>query len=89
MLSQDCNNGGSVQANLLKTVGYLISTLSVAMLGLVAWASTDGDETMRTMLLIGVGASIAGMFLRWLSYQVREKEQEANASAPRREAHSR
>jgi hypothetical protein len=78
-----------VQANLLKTVGYIISTMSVAMLGLVAWASTDHDPTMRTFLLIGMGASVAGMFLRWLSYQVDAKEGTASASAPRREAHSR
>jgi hypothetical protein len=78
-----------VQANLLKTVGYIISTISVAMLGLVAWAATDQNPAMRMFLLIGMGASIAGMLLRWLSYQIDAKEGAASASAPRREAHFR
>lgn len=77
-----------MQANLLKTLGYLISTFSVIMLGFVAWASTAGNDTMRALLLLGAGASIAGMLLRWLSYQVDAKEGAVNASAPRREAHS-
>jgi hypothetical protein len=44
---------------------------------------------MRMFLLIGMGASIAGMLLRWLSYQIDAKEGAASASAPRREAHFR
>nr|WP_295370435.1 hypothetical protein [uncultured Sphingosinicella sp.] len=80
-----------MQANLLKTVGYLISTVSVLMLGWVAWSTVEEDPALRIAILVGVGASIGGMLLRWLSYQMREREEKssASASARRREAHSR
>jgi membrane protein DedA with SNARE-associated domain len=80
-----------VQANFLKTVGYLISTVSVVLLGWVAWSTVQDNPALRIAMFIGVGASIAGMLLRWLSYQVREREEEgsATASARRREAHFR
>jgi hypothetical protein len=68
-LSHDCNRGARVQANLLKTCGYLISTFSVVLLGAVAWASSDGNELLRLATIIGVLSSVVGMFMRWLSYQ--------------------
>jgi hypothetical protein len=79
-----------VQANLLKTTGYVVSTLSVLLLGYVAWTTAEEDTILRLAIIAGVAGSIMGMLLRWLSYQVREREQDATiASAPRREAHSR
>ena len=70
-----------MDANLLKTVGYLISTLSVALLGVVAWVSAEGDTGLRIAVLVGVASSVAGMFLRWLSYQAEERAPEPS---PRR-----
>jgi hypothetical protein len=80
-----------VQANLLKTVGYIVSTFSVLLLGLVARSTIPGNQALRLAVIGGVLGSIAGMLLRWLSYQVREREEEPglSASAPRREAHFR
>lgn len=78
-----------MQANLLKTLGYVISTFSVILLGLVAWSAIPDNEALRLAVIAGVLASIAGMFLRWWSYQVDAKEGSATASAPRREAHFR
>lgn len=53
---------------MLKTLGYLISILSVVMLGVVSWHATKTDMTLRLCLLIGMATSVLGMFLRWLSF---------------------
>ena len=63
-----------MQANFLKSFGYLVSILSVAILGAVAWRSAS-DDGLRLALILGMGLSILGMVLRWLSYQAREKEE--------------
>jgi hypothetical protein len=70
-----------VDANLLKTIGYLISTVSVALLAAVAWSTIPDDPILRLALIAGVATSILGMVLRWLSYQVREKAEEEPLSA--------
>lgn len=56
--------------NKIKTSGYLISTVSVVLLGIVSWKSARADPLMGVCLIGGMLASVAGMFLRWLSYQV-------------------
>ena len=53
---------------MLKSLGYLISTLSVPMLGVVSWKATETDMTLRLCLLTGMATSVTGMFLRWLSF---------------------
>lgn len=58
---------------MLKTLGYLISTLSVLMLGLVSWRAAEADPELRLWLIAGIAASITGMFCRWLSYQLQER----------------
>jgi hypothetical protein len=57
---------------MLKTVGYLISTLSVALLTLVAWQTVAHNSFLRTCLLIGAATSIIGMLCRWYSYRLDE-----------------
>jgi hypothetical protein len=52
----------------LKAVGYLISTLSVFLLGLVAWPSPDEPQWKALAVLVGVGASIVGMAVRFLAH---------------------
>ena len=53
---------------MLKTLGYLISILSVLMLGAVSWKATETDMTLRLCLLVGMATSVLGMILRWLSF---------------------
>lgn len=51
----------------MRGLGYLISIVSVLMLGLVAMPGT-GDPTWHLPVVLGgMAASIAGMALRWLS----------------------
>jgi hypothetical protein len=57
----------------LKTVGYLISTLSVMLLSIVSWTATDDDPVLRACLVAGVLASVAGMYFRWLSFRRDER----------------
>jgi hypothetical protein len=59
--------------NTLKTTGYAISSVSVLLLGIVSWRTAEDDPVMALCLGGGVLASLAGMVLRWLSYQVEEK----------------
>lgn len=64
---------------MLKTAGYLISTISVLLLGAVAWTGTADHPEFRILLILGMATSIAGMALRWLSYlhELREKQEPA------------
>lgn len=57
----------------IKTSGYLISTVSVALLGFVSARSAMKDPLLAACLFVGMAASIAGMFLRWLSYEIEER----------------
>ncbi len=60
----------------LKGFGYLVSTFSVIMLAIVSWNGARKSLLLTICLLLGAGTSIAGMFCRWLSYQI-EKSQKA------------
>ena len=53
----------------MKSLGYLISTLSVFMLGAVAWPKPGEPRLMMWLVLGGMAASILGMFLRYLSHR--------------------
>ncbi len=66
----------------LKGLGYLVSTISVIMLGAVAWPKPDEPHWKAIALGLGMLASVAGMGVRWISHQ---KEKAAVAYA-RREA---
>lgn len=54
----------------IKALGYAISTLSVAALGVVSWKSAREQPLLFACLLLGMASSILGMFLRWLSYEI-------------------
>lgn len=45
------------------------------LLGYVSWEGAKSDPKLLTALLLGVGASIVGMGLRWLSYREKKKSQ--------------
>ena len=76
----------------LKGLGYLVSTISVILLGIVAWKSASEDPLLFACLIAGMLASVAGMTLRWLSHRLGEKEKhaiEAKADAAEDEAAAR
>jgi hypothetical protein len=66
-----------------KSLGYLISTLSVLLLGGVAWQSAQkSGGLVLACLVLGMATSIVGMAMRWLSsvHEQREKEEKARGA---------
>jgi len=59
-----------IAPHFLKSLGYLISTASVLMLGAVSWKSASANPLMLACLIGGMAASIIGMALRWSSYVI-------------------
>jgi hypothetical protein len=57
-----------IAPHFIKTLGYLISTVSVALLGIVSWKSASKDPLLAACLIVGMISSIVGMVLRWSSY---------------------
>lgn len=57
----------------IKSSGYLISTFSVLLLGVVSWQSASEKPLLLACLIGGMAASVFGMFLRWLSYAIEER----------------
>jgi hypothetical protein len=58
----------------IKTVGYIISSASVLLLGTVSYKAAKSDQTLMVMLIAGVTASLVGMGLRWLSYEIDKRK---------------
>jgi membrane protein DedA with SNARE-associated domain len=63
-------------ASLFKGLGYLVSTISVVLLGIVAWKSASEDPWLLACLIAGMAASVLGMALRWISHRIEQKEKE-------------
>ncbi len=61
-----------IAPHFIKSCGYLISTVSVALLGFVSWQSASQHPLLKLCLILGMAASVLGMFLRWLSYALEE-----------------
>ena len=64
----------------LKGFGYLVSGLSVILLGITAWKSASEHLPLLICLILGMLSSIIGMGLRWMSHRLEQKkkgEQEA------------
>ena len=57
----------------IKSSGYLVSTLSVVLLAAVSWKSASEEPLLMACLIAGMATSVAGMFLRWLSYEIQER----------------
>ena len=53
----------------LKGLGYLISTISVFFLGVVAWPKPDDPKWHAWAVAIGMTTSILGMSARWISHR--------------------
>ncbi|MBZ9774837.1 hypothetical protein [Mesorhizobium sp. CO1-1-8] len=62
--------------HLLKGIGYLISTGSVALLAIVSWSSAPKSPVLIACLIGGAALSIIGMFCRWLTYQIEKRRQD-------------
>jgi hypothetical protein len=60
----------------LKLFGYAVSCISVVCLGVVSWSGAATNRLMLTLLIIGMGTSVAGMLIRFWSY-VQEKRRDA------------
>jgi hypothetical protein len=58
----------------LKGLGYCISTLSVFLLGIVAWPKPDEPQWKAIVVALGMAASICGMGVRWLSHRKDRKD---------------
>ncbi len=58
----------------LKGAGYLISIVSVILLGIVAWPKPDEPQWKGAIVIAGMLASVVGMALRYLSH-LREKRE--------------
>lgn len=58
----------------MRGLGYLVSILSVVLLGLVAWPGPDEPRWHIVVILAGMALSIAGMGLRWLD-SLRQKSE--------------
>jgi len=56
----------------IKTTGYLISTISVTLLGIVSWKAASDNIWLMIALLGGMATSVLGMVLRWISYRIEE-----------------
>lgn len=57
-----------IAPHFIKTLGYMISTVSVLLLGVVSWKSASKDPVLLACLIGGMTSSIIGMALRWSSY---------------------
>jgi uncharacterized membrane protein YhhN len=61
----------------LKGTGYLISTASVVLLGIVSWDGTHDKPLLRWALVAGMAASVIGMAVRMISH-IRDKKGEGS-----------
>ena len=63
---------------LIKTAGYLVSSGSVALLGIAAYPGA-AKAGLVPALWAGMALSIAGMALRWISYEVEQRRKTTTA----------
>jgi hypothetical protein len=67
-----------------KGLGYLVSILSVLLLGAIAWPSASEPRWHMPVLVLGVLTSIAGMGMRYRAHILQQRElKQAKAEARR------
>jgi hypothetical protein len=54
---------------MFKAMGYLVSSISVILLGVTSWNSAKDKPLILTCLIAGMALSVCGMALRWHSHQ--------------------
>lgn len=62
-----------IAPHFIKTLGYLVSTVSVILLAVVSWRSAEKEPLLMACLLAGSATSILGMGLRWSSYALEKR----------------
>ena len=68
-----------------KALGYLVSIVSVLLLGAAAWAKEQPPAWYHPVLVIGMLTSITGMGCRYLAHLHQKRQlREAKAQAKRR-----
>ncbi|MBZ6075895.1 hypothetical protein [Microvirga puerhi] len=73
-----------MESSHIKSIGYLISCLSVALLGIVSWKSASEQLVLMLCLIFGMLTSVIGMGMRWLSYQLEHKQESGGGNATSR-----
>lgn len=77
-MAEDRSDGCElVRPETLKTVGNLVSCVSVALLGLAAYAGA-AKAHLAPALFAGMATSVAGMALRWSSYELERRSKAAS-----------
>jgi hypothetical protein len=71
---------GSVAGPVFKTIGYVISSLSVLLLGFIAWDGAKDKPLLVVCLIAGMATSVAGMAFRWISFLKNEKASQGSAT---------
>lgn len=59
----------------LKTGGYLVSTVSVVLVAIVAVPKAAESPILMACLVGGALTSIIGMACRWLSYEIEKRRE--------------
>lgn len=68
------------EVSVLKGLGYLTSTMSVVLLGVVALEAAEESPVLLACLVLGIVASIAGMLLRWRSHRLEQHEKDRESA---------
>jgi hypothetical protein len=55
-------------------IGYLVSIISVVLLGIVAWPGPGEPEWHIPVIIVGMAASIIGMALRYKAHLDQQRE---------------
>ena len=74
---RDEKRRAAAQLLAIKSSGYLISTVSVILLGIVSWKRASEEPMLMVCLIAGMATSFCGMVLRWLSYEIEERRKAA------------
>jgi hypothetical protein len=69
----------------LKPLGYAISSLSVVLLGIVAWDGASQKPLLVACLAAGMATSIVGMGFRLASFLRQQAEKRRERAAPLRD----
>ncbi|HKX22112.1 MAG TPA: hypothetical protein VJM81_02430 [Rhizorhapis sp.] len=59
----------------IKTLGYVVSIVSVVLLAIVSWKSAHESGWLTFALFGGVATSVSGMGLRWVSHFMAHREE--------------
>lgn len=70
-----------MRPEVIKTIGYVVSCASVALLGVAAYPGAE-KAGLLPALFAGMATSVAGMGLRWLSYEVEKRRKASPAAEP-------